>query len=129
MTFSVSAPAVPLRISSQTVKLPFAASWTFRVTLHTTVPALYNSLTNQNVDLLPFTIKRCASVGLAIPPSRLSLESEIANAIPTSTDDLPVPTDFANAPNDVADLPACGVSAHCITGKRGYGSGDHVNRA
>ena len=129
MTFSVSAPAAPLRISSQTVKLPFAASWTFRVTFHATVPALYNSLTNQNVDLLPFTIKRCASVGLAIPPSRLSLESKIANAIPTSTDDVPVPTDLTNAPNDVADLPACGVSAHYIIQTRGYGSRHHINRA
>ena len=120
MTFTVNVPAVHLRISSQTVKLLFAAFWTFRVRLlHTIVPTLYQTLTNPNVDLLPFTVKRCASVGLAIPPSILSRESSIAYAIPTSTDNLPVPTDFANAPNDVADLPVCGVSPHCIMPKRG----------
>ena len=94
--------------------------------LCTTVPGVYNT-DQPNIGLLPFTIKRCASVGIAIPPSRVSIESEIAYAIPTSTDNVPVPTDFTNAPNDVASLPACAVRAHEVAPKRGYGSCNRAN--
>ena len=96
-------------------------------TLHTTVFGLYNSH-QPEIGLLPFTIKRCASVGIALSPSILSVESEIAYAIPTSTDNFPVPTDFTNAPNDVADLPACAVRAHYVTPNRRYGSCSNANR-
>ena len=88
-------------------------------TLYNSIPGVFYSH-KPIVGLLPFTIKRCASVGIAIPP--VSIESEIAYAIPTSTDNFPVPTDFTNAPNDVADLPACAVRAHYVTPRRGYGS-------
>ena len=96
-------------------------------TLYTNIPGVYNSH-QSNLGLLPFTIKRCASVGIAIPPSIVSIESDIAYAIPTSTDNIPVPTDFTNAPNDVADLPACAVRAHYVAPKRGFGSCYLANR-
>lgn len=57
--------------------------------------------------LLPFTIKRCASVGISLPSSALTLASDLAYQIPTSTYTLPTPTDLTNAPIDVADLPFC----------------------
>ena len=84
--------------------------------LCTTTPGVSHSH-QPNIGLLPFTIKRCASVGIAIPPSIVSIESEIAYAIPTSTDNIPVPTDFTNAPNDVASLPACAVRAYQFTSR------------
>lgn len=64
----------------------------------------------QLAGLLPFTIKRCASVGISIPSSVLTIESDLAYQIPTSTYTLPTPTDLTNAPIDVADLPFCVVS-------------------
>lgn len=62
--------------------------------------------------LLPFTIQRCQAVGIPIPASIISIESDIAFGRPVSTDIIPTPTNLANAPNDIESLPFC--AQECI---------------